>query len=174
MLGQIREVVSVSRAVDRLRSEVGPADLLTQLRQQGGTRTRRDQSARRRLHRLISVIDRLLPRPANCYRRALVEIAMDAGASHSISLSVRVGARTQATPGSARRRIPPVVTTRHSLSDSHSLIRDRVFETRQRVGHGRLERARRRDHQAAHLEKVPPIRAPDDAVRENPDQGLRG
>jgi hypothetical protein len=42
---------------------------------------RRGAVARRRLHRIISLVDRLLPRPANCYRRALVEIAMDAGAA---------------------------------------------------------------------------------------------
>jgi hypothetical protein len=42
---------------------------------------RRAGSERRRLQRAIRVVDALFPWGGNCYRRALIETAMDAGAA---------------------------------------------------------------------------------------------
>jgi hypothetical protein len=41
----------------------------------------RDARARARLQWLIRAVDRLFPSGPNCYRRALVEIGIDAGAA---------------------------------------------------------------------------------------------
>lgn len=84
------EVILVSLAVNRARVERGPLYLVGELRARGATRLTRDDSERQRLRRLIAFVDRCFPSGENCYRRALVEIAMDGrAASEALHLGLR-------------------------------------------------------------------------------------
>jgi hypothetical protein len=51
------------------------------MRARGATATARGPIGRARLRRAIGWVDALAPGGANCYRRALLEIALDAGAA---------------------------------------------------------------------------------------------
>ena len=58
---------------------------------------RRSERARRTLHRMISFVDRLWWGGPNCYRRVLLEVAMDRGAAAEV---VQLGFRSSGDPGS--------------------------------------------------------------------------
>jgi hypothetical protein len=75
------ELVSLARSVENERVSVGPGILVARLRRRGTGCLRRGTIDRARLQRLIRVVDRLFSSGPNCYRRALLEIAMDAGAA---------------------------------------------------------------------------------------------
>ena len=77
---ELFEVTAVAIRVDRARVRRGPRDLVPELRARGARRTR-SQPGRAQLRRMIRVVDRCFPSGANCYRRALIEIAMDASAA---------------------------------------------------------------------------------------------
>jgi hypothetical protein len=77
----VLEVVSVAVRVERDRARKSPSSLLSDLRRRGAHRARRDAAARSRLRRAITLVDSVFPSGPNCYRRALVEIAIDAGAA---------------------------------------------------------------------------------------------
>jgi hypothetical protein len=74
-------VVSVALSVDRRLRRVVPRKLIASVRARGATCVRRDPAARARLRRAIRFVDRLFPSGPNCYRRVLMEIALDAGAA---------------------------------------------------------------------------------------------
>jgi hypothetical protein len=59
----------------------GPKSLVTRLRAQGRLAMRRGPEDRARLQRAIALVDRILPGETSCYRRALLEIRLDAGAA---------------------------------------------------------------------------------------------
>jgi hypothetical protein len=63
------------------RLSVGPRAMLAGARALGLRQRRRDPAARRRLRRVIGAIDKRIPGGANCYRRSLVELALDRGAA---------------------------------------------------------------------------------------------
>ena len=64
-------------------------------RRLGGQRRVRDAAERARLRRMIVLIDRLFAGGPNCYRRALVEMAMDGGAAmERLHMGLNTGATT--------------------------------------------------------------------------------
>jgi hypothetical protein len=59
----------------------GPRLLLDTLRRKGGRCQQRDPAARSRLQHAIGWVDAHVPGGPNCYRRVLLEIALDCGAA---------------------------------------------------------------------------------------------
>lgn len=80
-----REIALVMLAlpcVELARRTLGPAPAVATLRERGAAAIRRDARGRARLARAIAACDRLLPLgKGGCYRRTLLEIALDAGAA---------------------------------------------------------------------------------------------
>jgi hypothetical protein len=75
------EVASVALMVELRRRTWAPEELLAKLRERGHRSPSRDKANRLRLRRAIRLLDRCFPPGPNCYRRVLMEIAMDAGAA---------------------------------------------------------------------------------------------
>jgi hypothetical protein len=71
------DVRALLREVDEARKAEGPASLVARMRARGLQREPRTPEERRRLARTIAILDRVLMRSPNCYRRALVRLAMD-------------------------------------------------------------------------------------------------
>jgi hypothetical protein len=82
MLDVVR-VMAALPGVERLRTTLGPQSAAEAARTLGRRRPRRTPSALARLRRAIAIVDRLAPGGANCLRRALLEIALDAGAAEA-------------------------------------------------------------------------------------------
>jgi hypothetical protein len=59
----------------------GPRTLVSRLRARGRQAERRSPEGRARLQRAIALWDRILLGEPSCYRRALLEISLDAGAA---------------------------------------------------------------------------------------------
>ena len=70
-------VLSVVPGVEFGRITEGPAPLVNRLRSEGRGRRQRTPVERSRLQRVIRYVDACLPDRGNCYRRALLEIALD-------------------------------------------------------------------------------------------------
>lgn len=68
-------------SVEWRRRHEGPEPLLARYRDLGRIRRRRPDSERALLRSAIGFLDRLFPGGGNCYRRVLLEIALDAGAA---------------------------------------------------------------------------------------------
>jgi hypothetical protein len=96
-LTELAEVLAVGVRVDWARSRRGPQSLVTELRARGSRRGPRDTVARARLQRIIGFVDRCFPSGGNCYRRALMEIALDAGAAAE---PLNLGLQAHGGPGS--------------------------------------------------------------------------
>ena len=80
MFGSLADLARVILALPRIelgRRTYGPAPLLARLRSQGRRRRLLDGSERSRLRRVISSVDAHMPDGGNCYRRVLLEIALD-------------------------------------------------------------------------------------------------
>jgi len=74
------EVARVLRAlpgVELARRSEGPGPLVRRLREEGRGCVRRSSTERSRLRAVIRALDVRLPGGGNCYRRALLEIALD-------------------------------------------------------------------------------------------------
>lgn len=67
--------------VERGRLGEGPVPLLERLRRWGRAQPTRDPQGRLRLRAAIGIAERLRGRRPNCYRRVLMEVALDAGAA---------------------------------------------------------------------------------------------
>jgi hypothetical protein len=80
-LAEISNVLSVLARVESLRRRRGPRPLLEQLRRQGAKAPQRDAAGRKCLRRAIAWVDACHPGGGNCYRRALLETALDRGAA---------------------------------------------------------------------------------------------
>jgi hypothetical protein len=65
---------------ERLR-RTSPADAIAEVRKKGTSAIARDPVGRARLRRAIGWIDALYPTGANCFRRILVEVALDGNAA---------------------------------------------------------------------------------------------
>lgn len=78
---EVSRVISVLPAVEWGRRSKGPAPLLTTLRRRVTRMPARLPAAREALRRAIRWVDARVPGGPNCYRRALLEIALDAGAA---------------------------------------------------------------------------------------------
>jgi hypothetical protein len=79
------------------RRTQGPKPLLEKLRRRSRRTRRRDPAARARLRCAIGWVDAHLPGLPNCYRRALLEIALDRGAAAE---PLRLGLRASGGPRS--------------------------------------------------------------------------
>jgi hypothetical protein len=80
---EVSRVMRALPSVERgLRAE-GPAPLVARLRERGALAKPRNAEAQIRLRRAIFWIDRLVPGGGACYRRALLEIALDPDAARA-------------------------------------------------------------------------------------------
>jgi len=97
MFGTLRdlwEVISIAPRVERDRRRLGPGRLLPQVRRRGLSRRVRTDVERTRLRTVIRQVDRLFPAGPNCYRRALLEIAVDArAAAEPLHMGITLGDR---------------------------------------------------------------------------------
>lgn len=82
-LAEVARVVRALPAVERGRRTLGPKPLLAELRERGKKAAARGPEDRARLRRAIGLVDALCPGKRNCYRRALLEIALDAGGANA-------------------------------------------------------------------------------------------
>lgn len=79
-------------AIERGRKREGPLTLLPRLRASGNSAGRRGSDRRLSLQRAIGIVDRVTPGGPNCYRRALLEIALSADAAQEpLHLGFRPG-----------------------------------------------------------------------------------
>jgi hypothetical protein len=78
---EVARVLRAVRSVDEGRKNEPPRRLLAATRARGAIARARGPIGRARLRRAIGWVDALLPGGASCYRRILLEIALDAGAA---------------------------------------------------------------------------------------------
>lgn len=83
--------------LERLRVSVGPKSAVSAARRLGQKSRWRSERDRHDLHRVISLVDRYWRGGPNCYRRVLIEVAMDRGAASEI---VQFGFRSSGGMGS--------------------------------------------------------------------------
>src|SRR2546429_3016492 len=76
----ILRVLLVLPTVESGRRRLGPGPLLARLRRRGRRASRRGAAARGRLSWAIRAVDAVLP-ASSCYRRALLEVALDPDAA---------------------------------------------------------------------------------------------
>ena len=81
MIADIGRVLVGLPAVECGRLLLGPSRLLARLRHTGRRAQKRSPAERHSLRRVIAAVDARLPGGGNCYRRALVETLLDAGAA---------------------------------------------------------------------------------------------
>lgn len=81
LLLELARALREIRRAERLRLGAGPAEAVARQRARGRRRRRRDSDARSRLRRAIVSVDARHPGGGNCFRRVLVELALDAGAA---------------------------------------------------------------------------------------------
>lgn len=74
-------MLAVLLSSERSRLKRGPLEAVLRARKRGALRKRRSEIERRCLRRAIFWVDRFVPPGPNCYRRALIEISLDAGAA---------------------------------------------------------------------------------------------
>src|SRR5262245_48095321 len=79
--GDLARVLVVLPFVELGRVAWGPARILPGLRWTAGHSRKRLPPERSALRRVIAAVDARLPGGGNCYRRALLEICVDAGAA---------------------------------------------------------------------------------------------
>jgi hypothetical protein len=96
-LADLARVVVALPLVEIGRLSLGPARILPRLRWAAGRRHRRSTLERESLRRLIASVDARLPDGGNCYRRALLEISIDAGAAEE---KLYMGLKKQGGPRS--------------------------------------------------------------------------
>jgi len=80
-LVELTRVLLMLPRVELARGAGGPAPLVKRFRVLGRRCRARDIAERKRLRMVIARVDACLPDRGNCYRRALLEIALDAGAA---------------------------------------------------------------------------------------------
>jgi hypothetical protein len=97
MLRDVAEALLVALSVEKSRRSVGPTQLVKRMRGRGRRRRARDLAERLKLRRAIEIVDRRFPSGPNCYRRVLIEIAMDAGAAAE---PLHMGLKAHGEPGS--------------------------------------------------------------------------
>jgi hypothetical protein len=85
------------------RRRQGPALLVARMRDLGSRSARRGPAGRARLRFTIRIVDRLMPGGPNCFRRALLETALDAGAAQE---DIRCGLSAAGGAGSGHAWLP--------------------------------------------------------------------
>jgi hypothetical protein len=89
---EMRRVAGLVREVDARRASESPEQVLAAMRARGQGAERRGPVGRARLRRAIGWVDAFVPGGANCYRRVLLELALDAGAAReTVVLGLDVG-----------------------------------------------------------------------------------
>lgn len=78
---ELARVLREIRRAERLRLTRGPAEAVNLQRARGRRKRRRSAEGRRILRRAITSADARYLGGANCFRRVLVELALDAGAA---------------------------------------------------------------------------------------------
>ncbi len=78
---ELARVLRHVRAIDERRTKDTPQRVLDELRTRGATSKERGPIGRARLRRAIGWVDAMLPGGPSCYRRVLLELALDAGAA---------------------------------------------------------------------------------------------
>jgi hypothetical protein len=73
----------------------GPRGAVTSARRRGLLRRHRSPVERQQLRRVIGWVDAVMPGGSNCYRRALLEMALDSGAARE---PLRMGLRATGGP----------------------------------------------------------------------------
>ena len=87
----VRVLAALPR-VELARQSFGPGVALDRVRASRRARVRRDVPAREDLRRLIRLADGILPGPPNCFRRVLIEVALDDAAAHEkVVFGLRAG-----------------------------------------------------------------------------------
>jgi hypothetical protein len=81
MLVDFLRVVAAARWVEQVRLEKGPRLAMEVVRSVGATKADRGPAGRFQLARIVRVVDRLFSGGPICYRRALLEAALDSGAA---------------------------------------------------------------------------------------------
>lgn len=103
-------VLLLSVPLEHLRSYAGPQTSVGTVRRLGRRAGARSEAQRERLRRAIRWVDRRLFAEPNCYRRILLEIALDAGAARE---KVMMGFREGGGAGSGHAWLesdPPVTS----------------------------------------------------------------
>lgn len=77
---ELRRVVPLVALAERLR-RASPRDAIAAMRARGAAAKRRSLVGRARLRRAIGWVDAFVPGGESCYRRVLLELALDAGAA---------------------------------------------------------------------------------------------
>lgn len=78
---EMARVIRMVREVDAARAAGSPEQTLRAMRARGATAEQRGPIGRARLRRAIGWVDACVPGGPNCYRRILLESALDAGAA---------------------------------------------------------------------------------------------
>jgi hypothetical protein len=78
---ELARVIRLVREVDARRASETPETVLAGMRARGRTAVQRGPIGRARLQRAIGWVDAFVPGGASCYRRVLLETALDAGAA---------------------------------------------------------------------------------------------
>ncbi len=78
---ELVRVVAIAKTVERARRETAPEQAVGLARALGARREARAPIGRARLRRAIGWVDAMMPGGANCYRRVLLELALDAAAA---------------------------------------------------------------------------------------------
>lgn len=94
LLADLLKVLLVLPAVEWGRRTEGPEPLLHRLR--SGARNLRNDEQRERLQRVIRWVDARIPGGPNCYRRVLLETALDvSAASEQVIFGMRAGGKAK-------------------------------------------------------------------------------
>jgi len=99
-LSLLLDLLRVSRmagVAEAARLSKGPRAAVEMMRAVGQRNPRRDARRRVALRRAIRLVDRWHPGGPNCYRRVLLELALDRGAAED---RVMMGLRVSGSPGS--------------------------------------------------------------------------
>jgi hypothetical protein len=78
---ELARVLLVLPHIELARKRLGPAPLVSQLRLHGARQRSRSEANRSRLRAAIASVDGRFPDGGNCYRRVLLEIALDPDAA---------------------------------------------------------------------------------------------
>jgi hypothetical protein len=99
-LVEVARVLASLGRVEAARRSLGPRPLLDRLRRGARRTPERDATGRRCLRRAIRWVDSCLPGGGNCYRRALLEMALDRGAARE-PLAMGMSAQGERVSGHA-------------------------------------------------------------------------
>lgn len=79
LLAELLRVLAVLPVIEVARRLFGPGPAIKVLRGSALRKLLRDSAGRQRLHRAVGWVDRHLWPGANCYRRVLLQVALDRG-----------------------------------------------------------------------------------------------